>query len=95
MNTIRVNTRFMQGNKTDEIFDLLADYYGMGAVCSDEIDWCEAIFSDGFILAIKSGLIPILGSQEVSFGARNSDVEFHHIIYNEECYKIYFKKVEN
>ena len=91
MTTTTVNTIFMQGNKTDEVFDLLADEYGMGVVCSDEIDWCEAIFSDGFILAVKYGMMPILGSHEISTTNRKNDIEFHHIIFNDECYKVYFK----
>lgn len=93
MTTRKVTTRFMQGNKTEEVFDILADEYGMGAVCCDEIDWCEAIFSNGFILAMESGMMPILGSQEISIGGRKNDVEFHHIIFNNECYKIYFKEI--
>lgn len=84
----------MQGNKTSEVFDLMADHYGMGVVCSDEIDWSEAIFSDGFILAMDSDLMPILGSHEVSLGARKNDTEFHHIIFNDECYKVYFEEIE-
>ena len=94
MTTKKVNTRFMQGNKTTEVFDILANEYGMGAVCSDSIDWCEAIFSDGFILAIENGMIPVLGSEEISGGARKNDEEFHHIVLNKECYKIYFKEIE-
>jgi len=90
----QVNTRFMRGNKTSEVFDAVADYYGMGVVCSDEIDYAEAIFSDGFILAMENDLMPIIGSHEVSLQGRKGDVEFHHIIFNDECYKVYFEDIE-
>ena len=93
MNIKRVNTRFMEGNKTDEVFDLLADHYGMREVCNGNIDWCEAIFSNGFILAIKNGMIPVLGSEKESVGPRYGENEFHHFIYEDICYKIDFKEL--
>lgn len=91
METLKVNTRFMQGNKTDEIFDILSNEYGMGVVCSSKIDWCESIFSNGFILAVESGMIPILGTEKISDYKNRNGKEFHHFIFNDECYIIYFE----
>jgi hypothetical protein len=90
MEVQKINTRFMQGNKTEEVFDLLADYYGMAEVCNNEIDFCECIYSDGFIRAIEQdSLIPVLGSHQLN-EERKTEQEYHHFIYNENCYIIYF-----
>lgn len=93
METRKINTRFMQGNKTSEVFDLMADHYGIFEVCESKIDYSEAIFSDGFILAMERDMMPILGSEEISFTGRKYG-EFHHLIYNDECYKVYFEEIE-
>lgn len=80
----------MDANKTIEVFDIMADYYGMSEVCNDEIDYCDALFSNGFIYAMENGLIPILGSQTTVGGARMYG-ESHHLIFDGECYLVDFK----
>lgn len=82
----------MEANETTEVFDILADEYGMGAACSSKIDWCEALFSNGFILAIENNMIPVLGTEKVSDYTNRNGEEFHHFLYNDECYVIYFKE---
>ena len=73
MEVQKINTRFMRGNKTDGVFDLLADHYGMPEVCSNEIDFCECIYSDGFIRAIEQdNLIPVLGSHQLNEESKTS-----------------------
>lgn len=92
MKTTKVSTRFMSGNLDVEgvIYDLLIDEYGFVAVIEHDIDFNLAIYSDNFITAIEEGLIPDLNriedaSAPVMFG------EYHHMIFNDECYKVYFK----
>ena len=85
----------MEGYKTVEVFDVLADHYGMGVICSHGFDYENAIFSNGFILAMESGMMPVLGTEEVSLPGRKNGNEFHHVILNDECYKVYFEEVEN
>lgn len=89
MKTTKVHTRFMDGNKTTEVFDILSEHYGMNVVCNHKIDYEAAIFSNGFINAIEDGLIPILGSEHESF-KQKQDKEYHHFILNDECYVVYF-----
>ena len=90
METRKANTRFMNGNIDVEgvIFDLLVDNYGMSEVCNSIISFDEAIYSDGFILAIENGKIPELGIVENC--KKNTSKEYHHVIYNDECYVMYF-----
>lgn len=81
----------MEGNKDKEgvIFDLLVSSYGMSSVCNSDIDFDEAIYSNGFINAIERGLIPILDSVEESFKMKK-ECEYHHLMFNNECYIMYF-----
>ena len=85
----KVKTRSMDANRTEIVFDILVEKYGMDKVCFDEIDWLEALFSNGFMLAIKEGLTPELGSHKLS-GESKYCGEYHHLISNEICYVIYF-----
>jgi len=90
MKTQKINTRFMNGNKDveGEIFSLLCSEYGTGNVLNSEIDFDNAIYSDNFIFAIESGLIPVL-ELKPSFEAKK-DAEYHHLIINDECFVMYF-----
>ena len=94
MNIQKINTRFMQGNKCSEVFDLLADHYGMSKVSHNKIDFEECIFSDGFIRAIENdAMIPVLDSQKLDC-EKKTNQEYHHFIFENECYIIYFKDLE-
>ena len=91
LNTKTAETRLMKGYKCDEMFDVLADYFSMPEVAHHVIDFSDAIYSDGFILAVENEMIPDITDYEVA-GSRSKEQEFHHIIYNDVCYKIYFKE---
>ena len=84
-----VETRFMRGYKTSEVFDLLADTFGMSAVCNNPTDFEQAIYSRGFMNAIDSGLVPVSLELIPSFKTKSS-AEYHHIIVDGECYVMYF-----
>ena len=85
----KVNTRFMSGNKDNEgvVFNVLMNAYGKGAILSD-IDFDNAIYSNGFVSAIESGLIPEL--EIIPSFMPKKDKEYHHVIINDECYIMYF-----
>ena len=91
MKTQKIKTRFMSGNIDVEgvISDILCNEYGCGVVYGLGFSFDDAIYSDGFISAIESGLIPNINKIELSFKARKSG-EYHHIIINDECYNVYF-----
>jgi len=95
-NIRKVSTRFMDGNIDLDgcIFSLLVDEYGMSEVCKNknEIDFDEAIYSNGFIHAIEEGMIPMLNEIAPSFESK-IDGEYHHFIHKEECFVMYFKEV--
>lgn len=90
MTTRKVETRFMRGNIDVDgcIFDLLVERYGMSEVCSSIISFDEAIYSDGFICAVESGKTP--GLEVIEDFKKNTSREYHHVIYNDECYVMYF-----
>jgi hypothetical protein len=90
MTTRKVDTRFMRGNIDVDgcIFDLLVDNFGMSEVCSSIISFDEAIYSDGFICAIEEGKVPSL--EVVENCKKNNSREYHHVLYNDECYVMYF-----
>jgi hypothetical protein len=90
MKTRKVNTRFMTGNIDVEcvIYDIMANTYGMMVICECGIDFEDAIYSDGFIYAIESGLIPEL--EIVKNYDKRGDQEYHHLIINDECFRMYF-----
>lgn len=92
MKTRKTTTRFMNGNidVDGEILDILTSEFGMPVVMECEINFDDAIYSDGFIHAIESGLIPQIDTISKSF-ERKKEGEYHHLIYNDECYVIYFK----
>ncbi len=92
MKTRKTTTRFMNGNidVDGEILDILTAEYGMAVAMECEINFDDAIYSDGFVHAIESGLIPQIDTISKSF-ERKKEGEYHHLIYNDECYVIYFK----
>lgn len=92
MKTRNTTTRFMNGNidVDGEILDILTAEFGMAVIMECEIDFSDAIYSDGFIHAIESGLIPQIDTISKSFESKKEG-EYHHVIYNDECYVIYFK----
>jgi len=92
MKTQKKYTRFMEGNKDvdGEIIDLLYNYYGKTFFECD-IDFDNAIYSNGFIHAIENNLIPEIDSMIPSFESKINK-EYHHLIINNECYILYFKK---
>lgn len=92
METRQINTQFMRANKTDEVFDMLVDEHGMGIMCNHEIDYNEALFSNGFIYACENGMTPILGSHQDTF-ENKGDEEYHHMIFDGVCYNVFFKEI--
>lgn len=91
LNTTNYSTRFMDGNKCDDVFDIMVDNYSMMDVCNSSIDFCEAIFSNGFIFAMENGMMPILGSEMCTFESKHEQ-EYHHVIFEDKCYVMYFKE---
>ena len=87
----KVSTRFMDANQdvNNIIFDALTDKYSMSEVCNHEFDYCDALFSNGFVSAVSDGRLPILGTEQLSFVAKKKG-EYHHVIFNDECYVVYF-----
>jgi hypothetical protein len=92
ISTRKVNTRFMSGNLdiNNDIFYILVDKYGMGKLMNNIIDYNEAIYSDGFIRAIEDGKTPILDSEVESWKPKSGS-EYHHLIYDDICYVVYFE----
>ena len=95
----KVQTRFMSANQDTEsiIFDLMADTYGMSETCNNDFDYSDALFSDGFVLAIEMDqMIPVLGSEikVEDWDKRHGGREYHHAILNDECYVVFFKEAE-
>lgn len=78
-----------KGNVTSAVFDKMVEVHGMGAVCAHVVDYEAASFSDGFIGAVRRGLLPIMGSEELS-PATQKGREYHHFLLNDECYVAYF-----
>lgn len=94
METRKVETRFMSGNIDLDgvIFDTLISEHGHAAVFSSDFDTDNAIYSDGFIRAIKNGMIPMLELHTTdSHRFLNDFEEYHHVIINDECFNVYFK----
>ena len=97
LNIRKKKTRFMNGNidLDGDIFDILVENHGMKEVCFSSFDTENAIYSDGFILAIKEGKIPMLELHPTdSHRYYNELEEYHHVIINDECYNVYFKDSE-
>ena len=92
MKTRKTTTRFMNGNidVDGEILDILTSEFGMAVIMECEFGFDDAIYSDGFVHAIESGLIPQIDTISKSFESKKEG-EYHHVIYNDECYVIYFK----
>ena len=94
METTQINTRFMRANRTEDVFDFLAEHYSMAEICADEISYSEALFSNGFIHACENGKMPILGSHDDTSCIKGAD-EYHHLIYDDKCYVVFFKCFSN
>jgi len=92
ISTRKVNTRFMSGNLDidGDIFNILVDKYGMKKIVHHIINYNEAIYSDGFIRAMENGKTPILDSEVESYKPK-SEGEYHHLIYDDICYVVYFE----
>ena len=88
----KIDTRFMKGNidLDCEIISIMIDKYGMKEVILSDFNFDNAIYSDGFIDAVKVGMIPVLGSETKSHLPKN-EKEYHHVIVNNECYVMYFE----
>ena len=91
MTTQKVNTRFMDGHKTSEVFDILVEKFGMIEVVHSPVDFEEAIYSAGFIHAIESGLTPV-SLEVIPSHLSKRNAEYHHVIIDNECYVMYFEK---
>lgn len=91
MKTRKVSTRFMDGNVDVEgiISDIIANENSWDAIVKSGFSFDEAIFSDGFIDAIDGGKIPLIDTIEESY-KQKKEGEYHHFIFNDECYIIYF-----
>lgn len=85
----RVNTRFMQGVKTQEVFEILTSIFGMAEVCRHSADFEEAIYSAGFMRAIDNERMPSSLELIPSYRPKR-DGEYHHVIVDGECYVMYF-----
>jgi hypothetical protein len=90
MTTEKVHTDYMVGNRTSEVFELMTEKYDWSEMCNHHIDYDQAIFSDGFISAIKRGQLPILGTEKESGTNLHGGKEYHHLISDGVCYVVYF-----
>jgi hypothetical protein len=84
-----IPTRFMRATKTSDVFEALVEEHGMGLVCAHGVDYESALFSEGFMHAIDSGRLPILGTERANSDMK-MDQEYHHMIVNGECLVAYF-----
>lgn len=91
--TTNCSTRFMNGKKISNIIDILSEDYSMCEIFGCGIDFEEAVYSLGFVNALEEGLVPDLSRIYPSF-APVYDGEYHHLVYNDECYEVYFKEAE-
>ena len=90
----KTQTRFMIGNidLEGEILNVLIEEHGQKKVLMSNFDTDNAIYSDGFILAIESGKIPTLELYPTDSNRFYNELkEYHHVIINDECYNVYFK----
>lgn len=90
LNLRPAKTRFMNGNIDidGDIFNILIDAHGQRETLLSDFDTDEAIYSDGFISAIKDDKVPELKLHE-SFLPKK-DKEYHHVIISDVCYFVYF-----
>lgn len=94
LRTRKQSTRFMNGNidVDGEILNILIAEYGQMEVLMSDFDADNAIYSDGFIDAIKDGKIPTLELLPTDSHRFYNDLEeYHHVIINDECFNVYFK----
>jgi len=82
-----------KGTRTSRVFEALVDEHGMGVVCSHSINYDEARFSEGFLYAVKKGMLPILGSEEPVPPSRPG-AHYHHLIIDGEVWVAYFPEEE-
>lgn len=95
MKVRKTQTRFMNGNIDVDgiVADILTDNHGQKAFLTSDFDTDNAIYSDGFIKAIESGLIPCLELLPTdSHRFYNENEEYHHVIINDVCYNVHFKE---
>jgi len=83
LKTKKIQTRFMEGNICDEMYYI-----------SDNLnfDFDNAIYSNGFIAAVKNGLVPDFDTLIISNKSSNnkSNQEYHHVIIGDICYIVFF-----
>jgi hypothetical protein len=84
---------FMVGNKDIDglVYDVVSNVYSQREIIQSDIDFENAIYSDGYIKAIKDGLTPILKLHTTIDNNGYVQKEYHHIIIGDECYKMYFQ----
>jgi|14BtaG_2_1085337.scaffolds.fasta_scaffold00903_11 hypothetical protein len=90
-NTKKRKTQFMNGNIDVDyvIMDIMSDN---GVDVLNGWDYDNAIYSDGFIDAINDGKIPLEKLYPTdSYRFSNKNTEYHHIIFGDECYNVYFE----
>jgi len=94
MKTKKVKTRFMEGNidVDGSVFDVICDKIGIEKAMNIDFDFDNAIYSNGFISAINSGLVPDFSTIKKSNSNSNNqnDTEYHHVIVDDNCYVVYF-----
>ena len=83
-----------RGTSTTRVFQALVDEHGMGVVCGHAIDYEAARFSEGFLAAVKRGLLPILGSEEPAPPSRPG-AHFHHMIVDGDVWVAYFPEEDD
>lgn len=84
----------MNGFFCDEMYNILVDYYSNHEVAHHPIVFEEAIYSQGFVSAVERGLKPEI-SQYHEAHLSKSEKEYHHIIFNDTCYVMYFSELED
>jgi hypothetical protein len=90
----KVKVSFMTGNKdlNGLVDSVLTDNYSMKEILDSDIDFDNAIYSDGFIEAICDGLVPVLELYSTIYKKGYEQAEYHHVCINNECFKMYFKE---
>jgi hypothetical protein len=87
-----VKISFMNGNKDLDglVYDTLCENYSQKDLLKCNINFDDAIYSNGFIDAIINGLVPNLELHSTVSNAGYLQDEYHHIFIGEKCFKMYF-----
>ena len=96
MNTSKIKTRFMQGNidLDGDVFNAIVNNLGMKKAMEIDFDFDNAIYSNGFVSAIKEGLIPDFSTLRTSCSfTNNKGNEYHHVIVEDDCFVVDFKEI--